>query len=69
MTALHLSAHPWAGTPRMLLATFAVVTVLLVVAVVTLALLLSASRAPADVGGTTAPPAKTCPGGPPNADC
>ena len=69
MTALHLSTPAWADTPRTLLASFAVVTTLLVAAAVTLALLLGANHAPVDVGGTPAPPAKTCPGGPPNADC
>jgi hypothetical protein len=70
MTALHVLARPWAAAPRTVLVTFAVVTALLVAAVVTLALLLSADAGTADAGRPIPhPPAKTCPGGPPAADC
>jgi hypothetical protein len=70
MTALHLSTHPWAAAPRTLLATFAVVTTLLVAAAVALVVLLSADAGTADTGRPIPhPPAKTCPGGPPAADC
>jgi hypothetical protein len=70
MTALHAQGHPWAAAPRSLLATFVVVTALLVAAVVALAVLLTAASATSGNFGTApSPPAKTCPGGPPNADC
>ncbi len=70
MTALHAPGPPWAAAPRTLLLALAVVTALLVATVVTLAVLLSTGGPDADVGPTTPPPpAKTCPGGPPGADC
>lgn len=70
MTALHAPRPPWGAAPRPLLLAFAVVTALLVATVVTLAVLLN-TRAPGTQVGPTVPPppAKTCPGGPPDADC